>query len=95
MTAPWNGATWKDREPMYQNGDVILGEDLNWIKAERSNSHGNCAEFAELPNGDIAMRNSRHPLNPALVFSREEFTDLIGALKDGEFNYLIAGEDNG
>lgn len=32
-----------------------------WQKSRHSNSQGSCVEFAKLPDGDVAMRNSRHP----------------------------------
>lgn len=60
-----------------------------WQKSNRSNSTGNCVEVAELPTGEIALRNSRHPDGPALVYTRAEMEALVLGAKDGDFDNLI------
>jgi hypothetical protein len=60
-----------------------------WQKSSRSNSQGNCVELGVLPTGQIAIRNSRHPEGPALVYTRAEIEALILGAKDGDFDYLI------
>jgi uncharacterized protein DUF397 len=45
--------------------------------------------MAELPSGEIAMRNSRHPDGPALVYTRAEIEAFINGAKDGDFDDLI------
>lgn len=62
-----------------------------WQKSRHSNSQGSCVEFAKLPGGDVAMRNSRHPDGPALVYTPAEIEALLLGVKDGEFDHLIAG----
>lgn len=61
-----------------------------WQKSRHSNSQGSCVEFARLPDGDVAMRNSRHPDGPALVYTPAEIAALLLGVKDGEFDHLIA-----
>jgi len=61
-----------------------------WQKSARSNSQGNCVEMAQLPTGQIAVRNSRDPQGPALVYTRAEIEALILGVKDGDFDNLIA-----
>jgi hypothetical protein len=57
-----------------------------WIKSRRSGpTGGNCVEVAFLSDGEIAMRNSRHPDGPALVFTRAEWDAFLGGARDGEF----------
>ena len=63
--------------------------DVTWRKSRRSNSQGNCVELAELTDGGVAMRNSRHPHGPALVYTRAEVEALILGAKDGDFDYLL------
>jgi hypothetical protein len=63
--------------------------DVTWRKSRRSNSQGNCVELAELVDGSVAMRNSRHPHGPALVYTRAEVEAMILGAKDGDFDYLI------
>ena len=60
-----------------------------WIKSSYSNAQGNCAEFAKLPGGEIALRNSRFPEGPALVYTRAEVEALLLGAKDGEFDHLL------
>lgn len=64
--------------------------DTTWRKSRRSNSQGNCVELAELRDGSVAMRNSRHPQGPALVYTRAEVEALILGAKDGDFDYLLS-----
>ncbi|UED85586.1 DUF397 domain-containing protein [Streptomyces profundus] len=62
---------------------------VRWLKSSHSNSQGTCAEFALLPSGDVAMRNSRFPEGPALVYTPAEIQALLRGVKDGEFDHLI------
>ncbi|HET9657455.1 MAG TPA: DUF397 domain-containing protein [Kineosporiaceae bacterium] len=62
---------------------------VTWRKSQRSNSTGNCVELAELASGDVAVRNSRHPHGPALVYTRAEIEALILGAKDGDFDDLL------
>ena len=57
-----------------------------WVKSRRSGpTGGNCVEVAFLAGGEVAVRNSRHPDGPALVFSPREWDAFVGGAKDGEF----------
>ena len=60
----------------------------SWRKSSYSNSQGNCVEFAALPDGSVAVRNSRDPRGPALVYTRAEIAALLAGAKDGEFDDL-------
>ncbi|EWM11039.1 MULTISPECIES: DUF397 domain-containing protein [unclassified Kutzneria] len=62
--------------------------DVAWRKSRRSGAVGNCVEVARLANGDIAVRNSRFPNGPALVYTQAEITAFVGGVKDGEFDDL-------
>jgi len=62
--------------------------DASWRKSSHSNSQGNCVEFAELADGTVAVRNSRFPEGPALVYTRAEISALLAGAKDGEFDDL-------
>jgi hypothetical protein len=78
MDRPTNGSPTSD-----------LGS-LLWLKSRRSNPSGNCVEVAELPGGaGVAVRNSRDPEGPALIYTAAEITAFILGAKDGDFDHLI------
>ncbi len=61
-----------------------------WRKSRRSNSQGDCVELADLPGGMIAVRNSRHPGGPALIYTRAEIDAFIRGARDGDFDDLVS-----
>ncbi|NHO81874.1 DUF397 domain-containing protein [Micromonospora sp. CMU55-4] len=63
---------------------------MRWSKSRRSNPSGNCVELAELPGGNgIAVRNSRHPEGPALIYTVDEIAAFVLGARDGDFDHLI------
>ena len=75
----------------HTNGSRTSGlGSLLWLKSRRSNPSGNCVEVAELPGGaGVAVRNSRDPEGPALIYTSAEITAFILGAKDGDFDHLI------
>ncbi|HWF82219.1 MAG TPA: DUF397 domain-containing protein [Streptosporangiaceae bacterium] len=59
-----------------------------WRKSSASNSSGSCVEVAELADGEIAVRNSRYPAGPALIYRRAEMAAFVAGAKNGEFDDL-------
>jgi hypothetical protein len=64
--------------------------DVTWRKSHHSNSQGTCVELAGLPGGGVALRNSRHPDSPALIYTPAEIDAFIRGAKDGEFDDLLS-----
>jgi hypothetical protein len=62
---------------------------VRWTKSQHSNPNGACVEVAPLTGGDIAMRNSRFPEGPALIYTPAEIAAFVAGAKDGEFDYLL------
>lgn len=59
-----------------------------WRKSTASNPSGACVEVAPLPDGEVAVRNSRHPSGPALIYTRAEVAAFLAGVKNGEFDDL-------
>lgn len=60
-----------------------------WSKSRRSNPDGNCVELAVLPDGQVAMRNSRHPAGPVLIYGKQDISAFMRSVKEGEFDDLV------
>jgi hypothetical protein len=76
--------------PQVTNGmpATLLG-GATWRKSTYSNPNGDCVELARLAGGDIAVRNSRHPRGPALIFTRAEMAAFIQGAEEGELDDMI------
>lgn len=61
---------------------------VDWRKSSLSNPSGNCVEAAALADGSVAVRNSREPDGPALVYTRAEIAAFLAGVRNGEFDYL-------
>ena len=61
---------------------------VRWRKSGRSGA-GNCVELAELAaGGPVAVRNSRDPHGPALLYTPAEIAAFLAGAKAGEFDDL-------
>jgi hypothetical protein len=59
--------------------------DVRWIKS-RSCSADGCVEVAQLPGGNVAVRDSKDVTKTAHVFDRDEWAAFITGAKNGEFD---------
>ncbi len=75
--------------PAVQNGVRASSLDARWVKSRHSNAEGNCVEVASLVGGGVALRNSRDPDGPALVYTPAEVAAFLAGAKDGEFDHLL------
>lgn len=65
----------------------LYAHDLSvvaWRKSSASGAEGNCVEIADLPNGAVAVRDSKNPGREPLRFDAAEWA----AFREG----VIAGE---
>jgi hypothetical protein len=69
-----------------RNGMQASDLDVTWRKSSWSGPQGgNCVEFAKLSDGQVAIRNSRHPSGPALIFTPSEWEAFSKAVVGDEF----------
>jgi hypothetical protein len=71
------------------NGVRASSLDVRWLKSRHSNAEGNCVEVAALAEGGVAMRNSRDPHGPALIYTPAEVAAFLAGVRDGEFDHLL------
>jgi hypothetical protein len=77
-------------QPTYNGMPARALPALTWQKSRRSNPSGNCVEMARLPDGrGVAVRNSRDPDGPVLIYTLEEIAALLAGVRDGDFDNLI------
>lgn len=77
-----------DRYETLPSIDAPLLGDVTWRKSTASNPSGDCVELAALPGGAVALRNSRDPQGPALIYTPAEITAFVAGVKSGEFDDL-------
>jgi len=57
-----------------------------WMKSSMSFANGNCVEVADLPGGQIGIRNSRDAAGPVLAFTPDEWQAFLIGVRRGEFD---------
>jgi Domain of unknown function (DUF397) len=60
----------------------------HWRKSSFSDAGGNCVQMAALPDGRVAVRNSRAPDAGTVYFTRAEIAAWLLGAKAGEFDDL-------
>jgi hypothetical protein len=63
-------------------------ESLSWLKAHSSSANGHCVEIASA-TGKIAIRDSKDPNGPILVYTPAEFRAFLDGARKGEFDGLL------
>ena len=62
-------------------GPSLSLSGARWVKSTSSGpTGGNCVEVASLGDGRVAVRNSRHPAGPALLFGPDQWAAFVAAI---------------
>ncbi|WP_081879520.1 DUF397 domain-containing protein [Nocardia sp. NRRL WC-3656] len=56
-----------------------------WFKSTRSGAGKDCVEVAHLTEGTVAVRDSKNPTGPALLFTPGEWDAFTAGIQDGKF----------
>ncbi|MGH3852850.1 MAG: DUF397 domain-containing protein [Pseudonocardiaceae bacterium] len=57
-----------------------------WRKSTFTNNTGACVEVADLDGGHRAVRDSKNPAGPALMFTATEWAAFTAGVRSGEFD---------
>jgi hypothetical protein len=81
-----------DRKEVVMSEKITLSDAersaLLWLKAQRSGANGACVEIASTA-GKIAVRDSKDPDGPILVYTPTEFSAFLEGTRNGEFDHLV------
>ncbi|MEV0696069.1 DUF397 domain-containing protein [Streptomyces sp. NPDC050388] len=66
--------------------DQIAG--ARWQKARASDAKNDCVEVARLSENEFAVRNSRYPDGPALIYTKGEWDAFTDGAGKGEFSNM-------
>lgn len=68
---------------------MVRGNDFDILEFRTSSfcTSGGCVEVAQLPDGRVAVRDSKDGVKPAHIYSADEWRDFIAGVKNGEFDF--------
>ncbi|PZG16955.1 DUF397 domain-containing protein [Nonomuraea aridisoli] len=61
-------------------------DNAQWHKSSASGDNGQCVEVATNLPGIVAVRDSKNPHGPALIFTPGEWTAFLTGVDRGEFD---------
>ncbi|MGW0801925.1 DUF397 domain-containing protein [Nonomuraea sp. NPDC002799] len=66
--------------------DQVNLDAAEWHKANASSDAGQCVQVATNLPGIVAVRDSKNPQGPALVFTPGEWKAFVDGARNGEFD---------
>ena len=76
------GAAWRKSSYSGNGGANCVEVGAAWSKSSYSgNGGGNCVEVARNLPAAVAVRDSKNPDGPVLMFSRDEWASFIGRVR--------------
>lgn len=63
-----------------------MSRPYEWRKSSRSGAQGNCVEVAANLSGVVAVRDSKDPGGPKLIFAPAGWEAFTAGVRDGEFD---------
>jgi hypothetical protein len=70
-------------QPRYvSSSKVLLLADALWHRSSHSTAANNCVETAPLLSGQLAVRDSKAPEGPALLFGPAAWNEFLTSLLD-------------
>jgi len=80
--AALNGVTWHKSSYSSANGGACVEVGASWQRSSFSGANGgNCVEVAAGGAGVVAVRDSKDPGGPALVFTPADWSAFVASLK--------------
>jgi Domain of unknown function (DUF397). len=69
--------------------DVDLSRVAWHISTRSGGGDTSCVEAGPIPDGtgQIAVRHSRHPDGPVIIYTRTEWDAFLAGARDGEFDF--------
>lgn len=64
---------------------VAAESGLAWRKSSHSNAESNCVEIAAFTGRATAVRDSKDPAGPALVFPADGWQAFVSSVRAGDF----------
>lgn len=58
-----------------------MTDKLTWFKSTYSSGNGACIECARIPDGGMAVRDSKHTAGPALAIPRESWHQFLANVR--------------
>jgi Domain of unknown function (DUF397) len=63
-----------------------MDDNLMWFKSTFSSGNGQCVECAHLPDGGMAVRDTKNRSGTVLRFTADEWKAFLAGVRSGEFD---------